>query len=218
MTVQNGVHLYIGNMNINSLKDYFEGNYKGDPDEIVVLECFDNNLVNLEGCPRNVRELWCHRNLLESLEGCPPNLEKLYCHHNYLTNLRECPSTVKRLWCQDNDLTTLYGCPAGVTELLCYNNELVSLDFAPPNYKMLQAKGNPLDKEWHCLTDKERRGKISMKRMNRGLAIVKRMRKQKIVQRFCDNLLDKWYTPDENGFAPYAMWTWKQFQSEINTF
>ena len=213
-----GIHLHISNMNISSLKEYFENEYDDDPDEIVHLECFDNNLVSLEGCPQNVRELWCHRNLLESLEGCPPRLEKLYCHYNYLTSLRGCSPTVKKLWCNENELTTLYGCPAGVTELLCFNNELVSLEFAPANYEILVARCNPLNKEWHCLTDKERRKKISMKRFTRGLAIVKGTRKDQIVRRFCERLLHKWYTPDENGVAPYAMWTWHKFQQELNQF
>lgn len=51
----------------------------------------------------------------------------------------------------------------------------------------------------------------------RGLEIVNRVTdwKWRLVRRFCDNLLERWYAPDENGVAPYALWTWRKFQNEI---
>lgn len=214
---KDGVHLQIAHQNIQSLKDYFENEYDGDPDEIVHLECYENDLVSLHGCPRNVRVLWCHRNLLETLEGCGPSVERLFCHYNYLNTLQGCPPTVKKLWCYDNELTTLWGCPPTVTELDCHKNHLKSLEFAPANYRVLMAHQNPLAPEWHCLTNEQRHAKIAAKRFTRGLSILKRAQRDKMVRRFCDNLLERWYAPDENGVAPYAVWTWRKFQAECQS-
>lgn len=51
----------------------------------------------------------------------------------------------------------------------------------------------------------------------RGVEIVNRVTgwKWRLVRRFCDNLLEKWYAPDEKGVAPYAVWTWRKFQAEM---
>lgn len=51
----------------------------------------------------------------------------------------------------------------------------------------------------------------------RGIEIVNRVTgwKWRLVRRFCDNLLEKWYAPDKNGVAPYAMWTWRKFQEDL---
>ena len=48
----------------------------------------------------------------------------------------------------------------------------------------------------------------------RGIDKMNGVYKMRLVKRFCDNLLERWYTPNAEGVAPYALWTFKKFQEE----
>lgn len=188
--------LSIDHQGITSLADYFQQHYIGSQAEIEILDCSFNELETLEGCPTNVKRLFCTNNKLTSLRGCPEGVEQLYCGHNQLKTLSDCPPGIKIIDCPQNQLRNLIGCP--------------------PQTRVIAAWDNPLDPEWKNLKNDELVQKAQIARIQRGVEIVNRVTgwKWRLVRRFCNNLLDKWYAPDVNGIAPYAMWTWRKFQEE----
>ena len=209
------MQLDISYKGIRSLQEYFE-TYKGNIDEIEELLCYDNQLTSLQGCPPNLKKLWCIANQLTSLEGCPPNLKEFWCDYNQLTSLEGCPPNLKKLSCEYNQLTSLEGCPPNLEILWCDNNKLTSLEGCPHNLEALDYYSNPLSPEWSDLSREQLMEKLRIKSFLRGIQKVNTVTdwKWRLVRRFCNNLLEKWYAPDENGVAPYALWTFKKFQQE----
>lgn len=148
--------------------------------------------------------------------GIQNEIQILDCSYNELTDLQGCPPNVKRLFCSNNQLRSLKGIPDGLEQLYCENNQLESLRDCPTTIKIISASDNPLEPEWKGLTGEQLVQKVEIVRIRHGIEIVNRVTgwKWRLVRRFCDLLLDNWYTPDEKGVAPYAMWTWKKFQQE----
>lgn len=188
--------LNIQSENINSLTAYFTAHYTNYYNQITELDCSNNRLTSLEGCPPNLRKLFCSYNDLENLRGCPQNLQQLYCDNNRLTSLVGCPSNLKILHCNNNQLQTLEGCPVKL--------------------KIIAYWDNPLEKDWQMNTQ-EIFLKLQAQRFLQGIQIVNRVTdyKWRFIKKFCEIMLEKWYVPNEDGYAPYAAWSYKQFIMEL---
>ena len=129
---------------ISSLKDYFETEYVGNPDEIQVLDCSFNGLTSLEGCPRNLEELWCAGNQINSLKGCPENCRYLNCSSNNITTLDGISQKLEYLYCTHNKLKSLVGCPQSLYGLWCGFNDITSFEGLPGNVAVICYKPNPI--------------------------------------------------------------------------
>lgn len=110
---------------------------------LVSLGCSYNYLSSLQGCPSTVRSMVCVSNWLENLDGLPSVMDKLYISYNCLQEIQTPP--VRILDCSCNKLTTLRGI-GPVEELTCSYNRLSDVIGCPPEVKILQVSGNPLQK------------------------------------------------------------------------
>jgi Leucine-rich repeat (LRR) protein len=132
---------------------------------LVRLDCYGNQLRELQvNCP-SLQKLWCESNCLTTLElNCPPIvttattsraadgcaiircpfLQELRCGDNKLTKLDLiCPS-LQTLRCSNNKLTKLeLNCPS-LRMLLCSYNKLTTLDLICPSLLTLWCCDNKL--------------------------------------------------------------------------
>lgn len=197
---QGVTHLYCAFNQLTSLK--------GCPAGLKVLYCNDNQLTTLKGCPEGVKQLNFQGNRITSFEGCPAGVTELYCAFNRISSFEGCPKNLAEFF------TTYKGNPDEITELRCYHNQLTTLQGCPPSVQKLLYYDNPLTPEWKELSFSEIREKLAIKSLAKGIQIVNRVLLEHRVRRFCDNLLEKWYAPDERGIAPYAVWSYRKFVEE----
>lgn len=94
--------------------------------------------------PDNLQIVNCYNNQLTSLPILPNTLERLFCSKNKLTTLPTLPATLEDLYCDDNQLTILPMLPANLEDLDCDNNQLTSLPTLPANLYTLDYSNNPI--------------------------------------------------------------------------
>ena len=80
--------------------------YKFDIDSI---ELFNEGLSKLPDLTRfiKLKTLDCYNNQLTELNNLPESLTELYCGSNRLTTLNNLPNTLTKLYCMNNRLTEL---------------------------------------------------------------------------------------------------------------
>jgi uncharacterized repeat protein (TIGR01451 family) len=96
-------------------------------DNLLVLNCAYNYLVNLPSLPNLLRELYCVNNNLTSLPQLPNSLEVLFCYDNELNYLPTLPSSLWILDCSNNQLTNLPSLPNELNDINCSYNQITSL-------------------------------------------------------------------------------------------
>ena len=60
--------------------------------DIIYLDCYNNNLSSLPELPNSLKFLYCSNNNLSNLPELPNSLFTLYCWDNKITNLPELPN------------------------------------------------------------------------------------------------------------------------------
>jgi len=104
------------------------------PESLQTLNCSDNNLTVLpSNLPESLQELdYSNNKLTELPSNLPESLRGLYCRNNNLTSLpSNLPESLRGLDCSNNDLTELPSrLPESLQKLYCSDNNLTSL---PPS-------------------------------------------------------------------------------------
>lgn len=113
-------------------------------ENLISLNCLDNQLVSLPPLPMNLNLLDCSFNLLTTLPALPVNMKFIYCTDNHLTTLPALPNTVISLSCARNQLTVLPPLPSLVGALNCERNQLTTLPALPADLTALAVSHNPL--------------------------------------------------------------------------
>jgi len=87
---------YNGDIKYNSFEEIFSkiNNY----DEIVYIDCYNNQLTSLPKLPNSLQELYCDNNKLTSLPKLLNSLQELDCSNNQLTELPELPKSLQILY------------------------------------------------------------------------------------------------------------------------
>jgi hypothetical protein len=109
-----------------------------------MLDCRNNQLINLHSFPNTLKRLWCSDNQLTSLQNLPNSLEEIWCDKNQLTSLPALPISLTYLYCGYNQLTSLPVLPNSLNYLNCWNNQLTSLPTLPDSLSDLIFDGNQL--------------------------------------------------------------------------
>ena len=132
--------------NIKYLYKSFEELLKIDIyNDIIYINCNNNNLLNLPELPNSLKILDCHsNNNLSSLPELPNSLIELYCWNNNLSSLPKLPNSLKYLDCGNNSLSSLPELPNSLKRLYCSNNNLSSLPELPNSKIDICYKYNPI--------------------------------------------------------------------------
>jgi len=116
--------------------------------DIVYINCSNNNLTELPPLPTSLQKLFCHNNFITELPPIlPTSLQILYCYNNKLTELPpNLPNSLQILHCYDNKLTELPTIlPYSLQKLHCYDNNLTELPTTlPPSLQKLYCNNNKL--------------------------------------------------------------------------
>jgi Leucine-rich repeat (LRR) protein len=94
--------IYIKYQNIDKIYTFNLFEEIQNYDNIVRLDCSNNQLTSLAKLPDSLQILYCWNNQLTSLPELPNSLQHLYCNHNQLTSLPELPNSLQHLYCNDN--------------------------------------------------------------------------------------------------------------------
>lgn len=121
----NLVELQCGNNQLTALPDL--------PASLYVLRCQSNQLPALPVLPSGLGSLYCHTNLISNLPAIPASLIRLYCGSNQITSLPVLPATLQDLECSLNQITFLDPLPTSLVFLNCAYNQLTSIPALPPN-------------------------------------------------------------------------------------
>ena len=108
-----------------------------------ILKITDIKIHSLPPLPENLIELNCAENQLTSLPPLPENLITLNCYINELTSLPPLPKSLITLNCYVNQLTSLPPLPAGLEEFHCGENQLTSLPQLPDDVREFSCYRSP---------------------------------------------------------------------------
>ena len=111
---------------------------------LIILDCSNNQLTSLPTLPQNLKTLYCYNNPLTLLPTLPQNLKILDCFYNELTLLPALPQNLTMLDCSNNKLTLLPALPQNLKELDCCDNELNLLPTLPQNLIEFYCYSNPI--------------------------------------------------------------------------
>ena len=106
--------------------------YLEDYDDIVFIDCYENQLTELPILPLSLKSLICSNNQLTNLPTLSDNLKKLWCSDNKLTELPILPDSLSQLYCKSNQLTELPTLPGSLKGITYYNNPIH--DFIDRNF------------------------------------------------------------------------------------
>ncbi len=112
--------------------------------QIIILECSNNQLETLPTLPQTLTTLSCYNNKLKTLHTLPQTLTTLWCSRNKLTTLPTLPQTLINLDCDDNQLEQLPILPQLLTNLHCSKNQLKELPILPLTLTYLDCAKNQL--------------------------------------------------------------------------
>ena len=103
------------------------------PNDLSILQCYNNRLTVLPLLPNTLTYLSCCTNRLTTLPDLPNTLMYLSCSYNNLTSLpKRLPEVLNKLWCHNNQLCSLpEHLPNTLTYLDCSHNYLVKLPKLP---------------------------------------------------------------------------------------
>lgn len=137
--------LYVNNANLVTLNAFLINNKL--PDNLIDLECDNNNLTVLPELPDNLEWLSCNNNKLDSLPYLPDSLQYLYCDDNNLTlfpNLND-NDILKDLHCTDNKMQgEIEFLPENLEILSFSNNQITGLPELPESLIELECSNNNL--------------------------------------------------------------------------
>jgi Leucine-rich repeat (LRR) protein len=115
--------LFVNNANLSTLKAFLINNKL--PDNLMDLECNDNNITKLPDLPNNLEWLSCINNQLTKLPYLPDSLLYLYCDDNLLTKLPELPDSIKEVNCADNNIQGEISYLPDTLEIYCCSNNQI---------------------------------------------------------------------------------------------
>ena len=98
-----------------------------DYENIVNLECFNNNLKRLPILPNSLKELRCSYNKLIELPILPNSLKTLDCSGNFILKLPILSNNLVNLYCGNNKLNNLPILPINLYHLCISVNLLTKL-------------------------------------------------------------------------------------------
>ena len=75
--------------------------------DIIHINCSNNNLSSLPELPNSLTKLWCDNNNLSSLPELPNSFTHLYCGYNNLSYLPNLPNSLRIIWCYNNNISSL---------------------------------------------------------------------------------------------------------------
>jgi len=113
-------------------------------DNLLNLNCADNQLTSLATLPNSLISLTCQYNQLTSLPALPNSLTYLGCEYNNLTSLTALPNSLTYLYCGFNQLSSLPALPNSLIDFRCDNNNLTSLPALPNSLISLTCQYNQL--------------------------------------------------------------------------
>jgi uncharacterized repeat protein (TIGR01451 family) len=113
-------------------------------DNLIFLDCSNNNLNFLPSLPPTIETLLCNNNQLTILPTLPPFLDIFYCSENNLTSLPDLPATLTNFECYQNQLSSLPTLPSMLMYLACNNNLLTQLPTLPDSLVWLLCNQNQL--------------------------------------------------------------------------
>jgi len=145
--------------------------FEADLTNVELLNCSDNNLIELPDLP-NIEELVCDHNRLESLPILSLKLKHLDCARNRLTELPQLLPFLELVYldCSNNNLSHLPTLPDCLTRLSCTNNILLDLPDLPKSLEYLNSTGNKFE-ELHI--DSIMLQQHNSKRKDMGLPMVR---------------------------------------------
>ena len=111
-----------------------------------VLNCSNNQLMELPTLPANLQVLNCSNNQLLSLPPLLPSLSSLFCGQNKLEKLPTLPSALQYINCNYNKIKDLAALDANLQYLSCEGNDLVNLPDLPLKLTYLQTSKNKITK------------------------------------------------------------------------
>ncbi len=110
---------------------------------LIILNCSNLRLTNLNCLPTNLRELDCSNNKITSLDMLPLTLIKLRCSNNNISKLEHL-SELTHLDCSNNNIDELDNLPSSLTYLKCSENNITKLNNLPFLLKFLNCTDNKL--------------------------------------------------------------------------
>lgn len=114
-------------------------------DDIVYMECYGQELMNITKLPKKLIELYLPNNCINALPKLPDTLEVLEVPHNVLYELPELPKKLKELNCENNILHKLPDkLPDTLIELNCSDNNITKLPILPKLLEYLYVDKNQL--------------------------------------------------------------------------
>ena len=136
--IVNDINIYCQNQNFSDLTgiQYF--------DNLLVLDCSNNQITNLPALPNSLMNLYCNNNSLTSLPSLPNSLTSVHCWYNSLTSLPSLPNSLYEFMCSYNSLTSLPALPNSLATLDCRNNSLTILPSLPDSLNQLSCSNNSI--------------------------------------------------------------------------
>ena len=92
--------------------------------DIILMNCNNNNLSNLPKLPNSLQILQCYNNKISSLPELPNSLTYLWCDNNILFSLPELPNSLKYLSCFNNKISKLPELPNSIVHINYYSNPI----------------------------------------------------------------------------------------------
>jgi Leucine-rich repeat (LRR) protein len=159
--------LFVNNHGLASLQAFLIN--KILPDNLLDLECDDNQLTKLPDLPDSLEWLSCNNNNITELPYLPDSLQYLYCYDNNMEEFPDLPESIKEVNCDDNEiggiidylpnnLEILYcsnnqidglpvELPENLVKLNCSDNNITELTNLPESLRELYCRNNPFNDE-----------------------------------------------------------------------
>lgn len=110
------------------------------PSTLVVLDCSNNNLINLK-VPMGLQVLICNNNQLCRI-NMPPKLRVINCNSNFMRQFCEFPSRLEVLDCGANFIKVFPPLPITLREFYCGNNLIDHMPELPDSVEILDCSRN----------------------------------------------------------------------------
>lgn len=113
---------------------------------LVVLNCSNNFLKEINGLPHTLRVLDCSANSISKLGNLPIKIIEINCSGNKIKDIKNLPYALEIFDCSENKISKLSFLPRTLKELNCSCNEITELVNLPPELDMLYCFFNQITK------------------------------------------------------------------------
>jgi hypothetical protein len=138
-----GISIRFKSDNFTSLyKSYEELINLKNFNEIIYINCVNNNISLIPVLPTELQKFYCSDNHLDKLPKLPNTITHMTCYNNNLTKLPELPESLITLSCEKNNIFSLPSLPKNLKHLYCYNNKLDVLPILPQSLRSLYCYNN----------------------------------------------------------------------------